>query len=498
MLLANTPFKSELSPTAPLILATLMKYSCHSCVLLLATWATISSVASEVSFFRSDRGIASSAGTLPSDLGKPEALRWRVPLDSGHSTPLLKGSKIFLTTYRETDQELATVALDHQSGRVLWKRVAAVERIEPFHRATGNPAAPTPASDGERLYVFFGSYGLICYDLEGQKIWEQRLGPFQDEFGSGSSPVLVGDAVVLCRDHDMASFLLALDRRTGRTLWKVDRPEAVRSYSTPAIWSRNGREELLVAGALELAAYAPDSGEKLWWVKGLARIVIPVPVPSGDMIYMASWSPGGDVGGRVNLEPWPTALARWDKNGDGKLARAEIDSTDVLDRFFRMDLDQDKSLDQNEWERHAQVFQRAQNVVLALKPSGQGDLTDSAVVWRYRRGVPYVATPLVHNGIYWMVKDGGIVTRLDAATGRLLQEERLPGMGSYYASPVAGDGKVYFAGELGTVSVVASALEWKLLSSHHFDEKIYATPVPDSGRIFVRTEKALYCFGNER
>jgi outer membrane protein assembly factor BamB len=157
--------------------------------------------------------------------------------------------------------------------------VTSVERIEPFHRQTGNPAAPTPATDGERLYVFFGSYGLICYDLAGQKIWEQRLGPFQDEFGSGSSPVVVGDAVVLCRDHDLGSFLLALDRRTGRTLWTVDRPDAVRSYSTPAVWTRGGQKELLVAGALELAAYAPDSGEKLWWVKGLARIVVPAPVP---------------------------------------------------------------------------------------------------------------------------------------------------------------------------------------------------------------------------
>jgi outer membrane protein assembly factor BamB len=475
-----------------------MKASRYSCVLLLASWATVSSLPAEPSFFRSDRGIASSAGTLPIDLGKPEALRWRAPLDSGHSTPVLSGSRIFLTTYRESDQELATVALDQESGRVLWKRVTAVERIEPFHRATGNPAAPTPATDAERLYVFFGSYGLICYDLDGQKLWEQRLGPFQDEFGSGSSPVLAGDAVVLCRDHDMGSLLLALDRRTGRTLWKVDRPDAVRSYSTPALWTRDGQEELLVAGALELAAYAPNSGEKLWWVNGLARIVIPAPVPSGELIYMASWSPGGDVGGRVSLEPWQAALARWDKNNDGKLDRAEIDNSDVLDRFFRMDLDQNKSLDQKEWERHAQVFQRAQNAALALKPSGRGDLTDSAVVWRYRRGVPYVATPLVSNGIYWMVKDGGIVTRLDADTGRLLQEERLPGMGAYYASPVAGDGKVYFAGELGTVSVVADRPEWELLSSHRFDEKIYATPVLESGRVFVRTEKALYSFGGEQ
>jgi outer membrane protein assembly factor BamB len=463
------------------------------CVLLFASWA-ICSLAGEPTSFRSDRGIASNAGTLPADLAKPDALRWRVPLDAGHSTPVLRGARIFLTTYRAADAELATVALNQENGNVIWKRVAEVERVEPFHQATGNPAAPTPACDGERLYVFFGSYGLICYDLQGEKLWEQRMGPFQDEFGSGSSPVLVGEAVVLCQDHDLDSFLLALDRRTGRKLWKVTRPDAVRSYSTPSVWTRDGREELLVAGALELAAYAPDSGEKLWWVNGLARIVIPSPVPHGDMVYMASWTPGGDAGRRINLDRWSTALSRWDANQNGKLTRSEIDNAEVLDRFFRMDLDQSKDLDQKEWERHAEVFRRAQNAALALKPSGKGDLTDTAVVWKYQRGVPYVPTPLVHKGIYWMVKDGGIVTRLDAGTGQLLQEERLPGMGAYYASPVVGDGKVFFAGELGTVSIVADRPDWELLSSRPFDERIYATPVLDSGRVFIRTEKALYCF----
>jgi outer membrane protein assembly factor BamB len=179
------------------------------------------------------------------------------------------------------------------------------------------------------------------------------------------------------------------------------------------------------------------------------------------------------------------------------LAKAEINDAEVLDRFFRMDLDQSGDLDQKEWERHAEVFRRAQNTALALQPSGQGDLTAKATIWKHQRGAPYVSSPLVHNGIFWMVKDGGIVTKLDAATGRLLQEERLPGMGSYYASPVAGDGKLYFAGELGAVSILSDETEWRVLSSHDFHEKIYATPVLDHGRIYLRTDKALYCFSGE-
>ena len=145
----------------------------------------------------------------------------------------------------------------------------------------------------------------------------------------------------------------------------------------------------------------------------------------------------------------------------------------------------------------ATVFNRAENVALAIKPSGRGDLTDKAVVWKYRRGVPYVPTPIVLNGVMWMVKDGGIATRLDAASGKLLSEERLPGPGGYYASPVAGDGKVYFASEAGIVTVVADEPQWRVISSQKLDGKIYGTPVLEKNRVYIRTEKSLHCFERE-
>jgi len=222
--------------------------------------------------------------------------------------------------------------------------------------------------------------------------------------------------------------------------------------------------------------------------------VIPIPVPAGDMVYMASWAPGADSGQRLTLDPWKAALGKWDANKDGKLLKAEVDDAQVLDRFYRMDLDQSGTLDGKEWDRHAEVFQRAQNAILALKPSGDGELSDGDLVWKYHRGVPYVATPLVHEGSVWMVKDGGIATKLDARTGRVLHEERLPGIGNYYASPVAGDGKIYFASELGVLSVVSASGEWKVLAKHDFREKIYATPVINKSRVLIRTEKALHCF----
>jgi outer membrane protein assembly factor BamB len=464
------------------------------CVLTCAACFEGHAAESDAQYFRSNHGLADvSCGVLPSQFDAPGALRWRVPLSPGHATPIVSGGKIFLTAYQAESNELAVLALDATTGRILWRNGVTVSQVERTH-PLGSPATATPACDGRHVFVFFGSYGLLAFDLDGKKLWEFKAGPFQDEYGAGSSPVLFDGKIILNQDHDVDSYLLAINAATGKPVWKTPRPDAVRSYSTPVVWSQNGRPELLVAGALELAAYDPADGARLWSINGLARIVIPTPVTMGDMVYMASWAPGGDSANRIQLDAWPVALSKWDANHDGKLSRAEIKNPDVLDRFYRMDLNQDGVLDQKEWEHHAEIFRQAKNSVLAIKPSGTGELPSGAVIWKYSRGVPYVATPVIDRGILYMVKEGGIVTKLDVATGQMLQEDRVGGLGNYFASPVAGDGKVYFSSEPGTVSVLASQPEWKVISNHEFHEKIYATPAFGSGCIYIRTEQALYCF----
>ena len=462
----------------------------------LGAWAAalVAATAGENKYFRSDHGVAGpAAGALPADLNAPAALRWRVPLPPGHSSPIVSGGRIFLTTYTAADHELATVALDEATGRQLWRRPIKVSQVERTH-SLGSPATATPACDGERVFAFFGSHGLLAYDLSGRPLWEFRAGPFQDEYGAASSPILAAGRVILNQDHDKDSFLLAVDAATGHVAWRVPRPDAVRSYSTPAVWQPAGGPELLVAGALELAGYDPTNGARKWWIGGLARIVIPTPLPVGDTIYMASWAPGGDPGRRLGLDAWPVALQKWDANGDGKLTRAEIKDPEVLDRFFRIDVNQDGALDQAEWERHARYFSEARNSLLAIRPTGKGELPPDAVTWRHPRGSPYVASPVALDGIVYMVKEGGIVTKLDSAKGDLLQEERVPGIGNYFASPVAGDGKVYLANESGVLTVLAAQKSWQVIGTREFHEKIYATPAFGAGTLFVRTEAALYAF----
>lgn len=448
-------------------------------------------------YFRSDSGVWKGAEPNPPvDLQADGIVQWRTELGSGDSSPIRVDDRLFLTTYQPGAAGggggLATVAIDARTGAILWRRTVPVPGVEPFHRTSGSPAASTPAWDGQRLVVFFGSYGLQAFDRDGALKWERRIGPFQDEYGAASSPVVHGGLVVLQEDHDLGSFLLGIRAETGEEVWRTPRPDAVRSYSSPAVWNREGRSELLVAGALELAGYDPVNGRRLWASGGLARIVIPVPVAVGGRVYMASWAPGGDAGRRLTLGSWGDAVSKWDKNGDGKLSRGEVDNPEVLDRFFRMDLNQDGMLEQGEWERHAAFFEKAQNSILCLESKGRGVEARMEVVWSYAKGVPYVPSPVVTGGRVWMVKDGGIVTRLDAATGALIGDERLSAQGGYYASPVAGGKAVYFASEAGVVSVVSDGEGWAVISSRNFGERIHATPLLDSGRLFVRTEKALY------
>lgn len=462
------------------------------------------SPADESEWFRRDHGLVEPGQMLPGDLSRDARLLWRVPVDRGISTPCVFGDSIYLTTYREAEKELATVALDRTTGQQRWRNVVPTKQLELFH-VTGSPAASSPACNGRQVFAFFGSYGLLCYDLDGKLLWEHRLGPFQDEFGATSSPVLVDDKVILNEDHDIDSFLIALNQATGEVVWKTPRENATRSYSTPLVLrtaegpGQPETTQIIVAGALQLSAYDPSTGKKLWWYDGLSRIVDSTPVVANGLIYVATWTPGGDPGERIAMEPFAEALKTWDKNADGEVGEQELPAdSEVVPRFFRMDLNQDHKLNQREWEQHASVFERAQNVAVAIQPGSQagqaGPLPAGHARWVFGRGLPTVPSSVVYDGVLYMVKDSGIITSLDAATGKLLKQGRSEGRGNYYASLIAGDGKVWMISESGVLTVLKAGREWEILSSHDFGERILATPVVRDGQVLIRTDDALHCF----
>jgi outer membrane protein assembly factor BamB len=441
------------------------------------------------------RGLAVNSPSLPADIGPESQVLWKTALPPGHSSPAIVGDKIFLTAVSDK-QHLETICLDRGSGSILWRAEAPHQTLEKIH-GIGSYAQPSPAADSERVVVLFGSSGLYCYDHAGKLLWRRAMGPFNDEFGAASSPVIADDRVLLCQDHDTGSFLAAYDKRTGEPLWQVDRAEFSRGYSTPVVWEVSGRLQIVVAGTLRVCGYDWDTGRELWTVRGLSRVNCMTPAIGDDnTLYVAGWSAGGEPGDRIAMEPWADFTSQYDADKSGTLEDKEVSASAALKtRFTQCDRDKDGRVTQAEYDEFQNLFDKSQNVVLAIQPGGSGDVTDSHVRWKYEKFVPFCASPLCCEGRVFTIKDGGILTCLDAATGKAHKSGRVTGTSNYYASPVAGDGKVYLLSQRGTLSVVSAEDQWTVLHSAEFGEETYATPAIVDGRIYLRTSGHLYCFG---
>lgn len=438
-------------------------------------------------------GLAVGVGPLPTGIAPDKHVLWKTPLPPGHSSPVIAGSRIFLTAVR--DGHLLTIGLDRHSGRVVWEAEAPHETLETVHRI-GSHAQSSPATDGKHVVSFFGSSGLYCYDVDGRELWHHRMGPFKNDFGAGSSPLIVDGSVVLGQDHDTDSFLAAYDKTTGRELWKIDRSEFPRNFATPVVWTVAGRKQIVCAATLRVVGYDFDSGRELWTVRGIARFVSATPVVGDDgTLYVAGWAAGGDVGGeRFSVASFDDLLPTIDANKNGLFEESELPEGAIKVRFTQVDRDKSGALTREEYEFFRKLFTEGKNLVIAIRPGGAGEITSTHVAWTNEKHVPFCASPLVFDHRVFTVKDGGILSTLDTRTGKLLKQARLSSSGNFYSSPVAGDGKVYLLNEEGKLSVVSAADKWDVLHTAEFGENVYATPAIVDGRIYLRTSGALYCF----
>jgi outer membrane protein assembly factor BamB len=445
--------------------------------------------------FRGPRGAGvSEDGPLPAAFSPTRNVGWKTPLPPGHSSPIVVGDRIFLTAAE--GGRLLTIALDRNTGRVLWSRPAPRPRTEAM-QPTNSPASPTPVSDGHMIYVFFGDFGLLAYSLDGVERWRRPLGPFNNPNGHGSSPIVVDDLLILICDQDTDSYLIALDHRTGEVRWKVERPEVTRGYVTPGVFRpAAGPVELIVPGAYQLISYEAATGRKLWWVTGMAWQLKGVPLIDGDTIYVNAWEIGGDTDTPPVIAPFADLLSKHDKNRDGRISAAE--APPELGRWYENnDLHHDGIIEEREWNFY-RLQKSAQNAITAIRHGGEGDITATNVLWRYRKSLPNTPSPLLYRGILYLVKDGGVATTLDPSTGAVRKQARLPGaQDRYWASPVAGDGKVYLVSEACRVTVLRAAGDWEVLASNDLDDTCFATPALAGGHIFLRTRSALYSFGEQ-
>jgi outer membrane protein assembly factor BamB len=426
--------------------------------------------------------------------GPQKNLLWRMALPPGHSSPVFTVDHIFVTAFE--GKTLLTICLDRDTGKVIWRREAPRERVESFQPMNG-PASPSPVTDGANVYVFFGDFGLLSYGTDGKERWRLPLGPFNNPNGHGTSPILADGKLVLVCDQDTGSYLIAVDSTDGRVLWKTMRPEYTRGYATPAVYRpKRGPAEVIVPGSFEVASYILDSGEKLWWVRGLPWQQKTVPLIDGDHIFVNGWESDGDRQ-RRDIPEFPEILAKYDKDHDGKLSRGEMRPSNTAEWFDDNDLNHDGYIDAGEWQLY-RARTASENCLVAIRAGGRGDVTKSRVLWRYRKALPNTSSPLLYEGVIYLVRDG-VFTSLNPVTGEVYKQARLTGaLGRYWASPVAADGKILLASEDGKVVVLRADPQWEILAVNSLNEDIFATPAILDGRIYVRTRDAIYCFAKRR
>lgn len=437
-------------------------------------------------------GVSESAKP-PIEFGPGTNQLWKTAVPPGASSPSVWRDRIFLTAF--DGGKLQTLCYQRADGKLLWKHDARADAIEEFNTEEGSPAASTPATDGEHVVSYFGSCGLVCYDMNGKELWQHALPVAQTAggFGSGGSPLIAGSLVIVNRDQMKNCSLLAVDLKTGRKAWETPRPDVTQSFGTPILWNNGGADEVVMSGSLKLKAYDLKTGKEHWTLGGMPAFTCTTPVVGEGLLFFAGWAPGKEPGSMPSFE----SIAKMaDANHDGVITAEEAKAAGFGGFFRGLDLNGDGKLTAEDMDLMKAQMAKGENVLVAVKAGGHGELDGDNLAWKQTSGLPYVASPLFYRGRVYLVRDGGMVSSFDGKTGApYYQKERLEAIGSYYASPVAADGRIYFSSLNGRISVVAAGGEQpKILRQADFGERISATPALVENALYLRTAKALMAF----
>lgn len=367
-----------------------------------------------------------------------ENITWKTELPGwGHSSPIVWEDRLFTVACIEETQERLLLCLDRKTGRILWKKNVLESPLEKKHKLNSF-ASGTPATDGELVYVTFlnadfgdkkkrtpGDMVVAAYDFEGKQKWLVRPGRFASTHGYCSSPILFEDSVIVNGDHDGESYIVALEKNTGKTKWKIKRDFNTRSYVTPIIRKVDGRTQMMLSGSKHVASYDPRTGKEQWRIDGPTQQFVASLVYDGELLYLTAGFP----------------------------------------------------------EHH----------ILAIRPTGMGNVTDSHIVWRTTKGASYVPSPIVQGDHFLVVADNGIASCFVGKTGERLWMERL---GRHYSgSLVAANGLVYFTDDDGVTKIVKPGDELNVVAENELGEECYSSPAISNGQIFIRGEKHLFCIG---
>lgn len=379
---------------------------------------------------------------LPLHWSTNQNVLWKAPLpERGNSTPIIWKDKVFITQAIEKEKRRTLMCFDRANGKLLWQQGVTFREKEPTHETNPN-CSPSPATDGDRVIVWFGSAGLYCYDFSGKELWHRDLGPQIHIWGHGSSPVIHGNLCYLNFGPGERSFLLAVDKTTGKTVWQHDEPGGdsgekkpgedkalwIGSWSTPVLATLNGREQLLLSLPNRLAAFAPRDGKELWTCAGLNPLVY-TSVLHNDAIVVAM---GGFNG-----------------------------------------------------------------MAMAVKAEGQGDIT-SKRLWHHPRTKQRIGSGVIAGEHIYILNDPGVAECFELKTGKLVWEKRLKGPGhpsDSWSSMVLAGNRIYVINKGGDTFVLKASPEFEPLATNSLFETTLASVAPSDGQIFIRTYKNLWCIG---
>jgi outer membrane protein assembly factor BamB len=388
----------------------------------------------------------SNEKNLPAKFDATQNVIWKLPLPGmSGSTPAVWGDRIFLTSEDGESVALLCIGTD---GKELWKRqvTSGKKRFGPGRSSggEGNLASPSPSTDGEHVYVFTGTGDFVCFDFQGKEIWrfnaEERYGKFKIQWGMHVTPLLHGDRLYHCLLHSGGWWVMALDKHTGKEIWKVRRDsdaraECEQAYASPMLWT-NGKEEYLVIHGCDYAtAHSLADGSEIWRVGGL--------------------NPKDHYNGTLRFVTTPLVLP------------------DII------------------------IVPSAKNgPVVAVKPDAKGTVTAGSPYeqWRRPHDTPDVPSPLIHDGLLYLCGENGMLRCIDVKTGKDLYKERLHGA-RYRSSPVYADGKVYCIARDGVISVVKAGPEFELLAANKMPDEISSSLAISNGRIYIRGWETLYAIG---
>ena len=459
------------------------------------------------------------ADRISVQFGPESNVLWKIAIPAGNSSPVIWNNHIFLTANEPANKkELITLAIDRKDGKILWRQVVKAETEARFH-PFNNPASSTPAADERNVYVYFGIYGLLCYDHAGNEIWRRKIDTPRSKYGMATSPILHEDKVIMVLDGDGGSSrVLAVNCDTGKTVWEQPRSLFKAGWSTPMIWRHDDAEELIVVGSKRLTSYEPATGAEIWWAGGFPPETVGIPVAGDGLLFASAAALGGRGDEKLDSAgTWKYTIEQFDRNNDNQIQREEmtegfafiqrpelpkdnpgyglpIRNMDTLLRIF--DHDKNRIISEAEWMQTMSGFAASSYPkLLAIRPGAKMDARESHVVWEIQRGIPETPSLLYCRGKLYLLRDGGVLTCLEAATGKEFFRQRIGAAGQYTASPITASDKIITASVKGVVTVIQVDDELKVLARNDFGEKIFATPAIAENKIYLRTTGHLYALG---